>query len=495
MTADNFLVFASETEAILASGLVSAEIDHQALADYLLYGYVPDPKSIYKEIKKLPPGSMLTAAPQRDVAIARYWRPVFAPSPAFTFDEASAQLLDRLDAAVQSQMVSDVPVGAFLSGGVDSASIVASMAQTAETIRTTTIGFADEAFDERPLARQVAERYQTQHNEHQAAMDATALIDRIAEVYGEPFADTSALPTYLVCRETRKDVKVALSGDGGDEIFAGYRRYPFHLSEERLRSLIPAVLRQPIFGAAGALYPKLDFAPRPLRLKTTLQSLGNDTPDAYARAVAANLPDRTAAMMSDGLKDDLRGYDPRSVVRTAFEKAQSDDPLSIAQHIDLRTWLPGRMLVKVDRASMAHGLEVRPPLLDHQLVEWAGLLPSNFKLQGAIGKRILKAAVEARIPSDIISGKKRGFGLPVASWLRSENGPLDRLRDSDHWRESGYFDTAIISEMIKKHDASSADYSQELWTVIMMDAFLAKEKKRAPFAPPANSMQRASITA
>ncbi len=301
------------------------------------------------------------------------------------------------------------------------------MAQSREHVTTCTIGFDDSAFDERGYAREIAARYDSDHHEDMVRIDAATLIDRIASAYCEPFADPSALPTYAVSAAARRHVTVALSGDGGDEVFGGYRRYPFFLREEKVRSFAPLALRSPLFGLAGMLYPKLDWAPRPLRLKTTLQALGEDRVAAYARAVSVSLPDRLSRMLSADFKAATRDYDPVSPMRIAAG-AEKLHPLDLAQKIDLETWLPGRMLTKVDRASMAHGLEVRAPFLDHRLVEWALSLPPEFRLAGGVGKLILKRAQEARVGSDILYRAKQGFSPPVAAWLRAENGPAQRLR-------------------------------------------------------------------
>ena len=266
------------------------------------------------------------------------------------------------------------------------------------------------------------------------------LIDKIALAYGEPFADTSALPSYLVAKLARQHVTVALSGDGGDEIFAGYRRYPFFLAEERMRSLAPGFVRQPIFGLAAFLYPKLDWAPRPLRFKTTFDALAQTQASGYARAAAINLPGRIQKIMSRDFKQSLDGYAPESVIPKVMDDANTDDLLSRAQYADLMTWLPGRMLTKMDRASMAHALEVRPPLLDHKLVEWAGMLPSTFKLKDGERKRVLKAALAPRLGEAHLNRPKRGFDLPVANWLKGEdNSLMQRLNNASEWRESGFF--------------------------------------------------------
>ncbi|MGE0410339.1 MAG: asparagine synthase (glutamine-hydrolyzing) [Amphiplicatus sp.] len=466
-TDDGFILFASEVQAIAASGLVPLDLDEQAIADYFLYGFVPDPKSIFRRIRKLPPASILAAARGEAIHIETYWRPDFSPAP-ISYDEAKEELPALLDEAVRTQMISDVPLGAFLSGGVDSSAVVSAMAARGP-VKTCVIGFDDDAHDERAPARLIARLYETDHVEEVASLDAAALIDEIARLYGEPFADASALPTYMAAKLARAHVTVALTGDGGDEIFAGYRRYKMFLAEERMRGLAPLPVRQASFGAIGALYPKLDWAPRPARLKTTLQALGQSRAAGYARAMAANLPERARRILSPDLKRSLRGYRSESVVEAAMT---GEHPLVAAQSADFATWLPGRMLTKIDRASMAHGLEARPPLLDIRLVEWANRLDPSFKLNNGEGKRIFKSALETRLPAEILNRPKQGFAPPLAAWLRAENGPLKRLEASSPWRQCGYVDAKAVDAMAAAHQSGAIDASQELWTIIMFDAFL-----------------------
>ncbi len=473
VTDDGFMIFASEIGALRASNLLTLDLNSEAVADYFFYGYTPDPKSIYEGVKKLPPGHMMTVRRNRQFAPERYWRPSFAADKGIGFDDACASLREKLDDAVTTQMVSDAPLGAFLSGGVDSAGIVASMAAAGGDLIACTVGFDEATHDERAGAREIAQKYGADHHEFVANIEADDLIDKVALAYGEPFADSSALPSYIVSELARRHVTVALSGDGGDELFAGYRRYPFFLNEERLRARLPLFLRQSLFGAAGAIYPKLDWAPRFLRAKSTFQALAATRADAYAAAVAINLPDRSHAMASADMIQQLGNYRPQSVIADAMNDADTDDPLAAAQYADLATWLPGRMLTKVDRASMAHGLEVRPPLLDPQLVDWAGTLPGEFKLKNGQRKRILKAALAPRLGADYVNRTKRGFDMPVSAWLRKPDSPLmARLSSSKAWRECGLLNVPAIDKMADTHKAGSRDCGQELWSVIMFDAFL-----------------------
>lgn len=472
-TEDGFLVFASEIGALRASRLLTLDLNPEGVADYFFYGYTPDPKSIFQGIRKLSPGHTLSIRRGAQPVLTRYWRPRFTTDNTISFDDACEALQEKLDDAVRAQMVSDAPLGAFLSGGVDSAGIIASMAQTGAKPVACTIGFEEASHDERAGAREIAKKFGAEHHEHVARIDAEDLIDKVAAAFGEPFADTSALPSYIVSELARRHVTVALSGDGGDELFAGYRRYPFFLAEEKLRSGAPLMLRQMLFGAAGAVYPKLDWAPRFLRAKSTFKALAATRADAYASAVAINAPDRVRNMLSADMKAQIRNYRPQSVIEAAFKDADTDDPLAAAQYADLMTWLPGRMLVKIDRASMAHGLEARPPLLDTDLAQWAGTLPSQFKLKGGERKRVLKAALAPRLGASYVNRPKRGFDMPVAAWLRQSESPLiQRLLQSRSWRESGILNVAAVETMIRAHQSGRRNYGQELWSVIMFDAFL-----------------------
>jgi asparagine synthase (glutamine-hydrolysing) len=490
-TSKGDLVFASELKGLLAHPDVQRRIDPQALEDYMALGYVPDPKTIYRGTFKLPPGHWLSWRAGEAAPKARqYWDVPFSPGNDFALDEAKAQLRHLLDRSVESQMVADVPLGAFLSGGVDSSAVVASMSRiSSQPVRTCSIGFDHGGFDETEYARMIAGQLNTRHFERRVSAGDHGLLDTLAAVYDEPFSDSSALPTYRVCELARTQVTVALSGDGGDEDFAGYRRYRMHAWESRLRSRLPRSIRRPVFGGLGFLYPKADWAPRPLRAKSTLQALACDDVEAYFHTVSTTPATLRHALYSPVFKNELQGYSALSVFRGHAERAPTDDPLSLAQYLDFKTWLPGDILAKVDRASMAHSLEVRVPLLDHRLVEWASSLSPGLKLRNGTGKYVLKKMLEPDLPHAVLYRPKMGFRVPLAAWLR---GPLaTRTRDALRGgtiAESRYFEASVLDRLVRQHMSGQSDHSATLWKLLMLDAFLRRMQQPAAGTTPAESL-------
>ncbi|HEX5488368.1 MAG TPA: XrtA/PEP-CTERM system amidotransferase [Rhodanobacteraceae bacterium] len=474
-TRNGDMVFASELKGLLAHPGVDRTIDPQALEDYLALGYVPDPKSIYRDIRKLPAGHWLTwRARESGPAPRQYWDLPFQPVANMALDDAMVELRGWLDRSVASQMIADVPLGAFLSGGVDSSAVVSSMSRVSrDPVRTCSIGFDHGEFDETGYARQVAEHLRTRHFERRVGADDYALLDTLAAMYDEPFSDSSALPTYRVCELARTQVTVALSGDGGDENFAGYRRYRLHAWESGLRASVPSSLRKPVFGVLGSVYPKADWAPRPLRAKTTLQALARDDVAAYFHTVSTTPSALRRQLYSKAFKRELQGYSALEVFRAHAARAPTDHPLSLAQYLDFKTWLPGDILTKVDRASMAHSLEVRVPLLDHRLVEWASSLPPNLKLRGGTGKYIFKRTLEPDLPHEVLYRSKMGFRVPLSTWLR---GPLAiRVRGallSGAVAGCGYFEPAMLDRLLQQHAVGRRDHSATLWSLLMLDGFL-----------------------
>jgi asparagine synthase (glutamine-hydrolysing) len=367
-----------------------------------------------------------------------------------------------------------VPLGAFLSGGVDSGAVVALMAGlSTDPVKTCSISFTDPHFDEARFAAQVADRYHTEHRVEQVDPDDFSLVDRLAGLYDEPYADSSALPTYRVCELARKQVTVALSGDGGDENLAGYRRYLWFSYEQRLRDALPLGLRRPLFGFLGRVYPKADWAPRVFRAKTTFEALARDSVEGYFHGVSILGEDLRGQLFSDHFKSELQGYSAVEVLREHARRAPADHPLSLVQYLDFHTYLPGDILTKVDRASMAHALEVRCPLLDHEVVEWISGLPPAFKLRGQEGKHVFKKALEPFLPADILYRPKMGFAVPLASWFR---GPLrEKVRTAvlgPAMLDSGYFKPDFLNRLVEQHQSGQRDHSAALWTLLMFEAFL-----------------------
>jgi asparagine synthase (glutamine-hydrolysing) len=370
-------------------------------------------------------------------------------------------------------MLADVPLGAFLSGGVDSSAIVAMMAQLQnEPINTCAIGFNESSYDESEYANQLATRYHTNHvSKIVSADDDYDLIDTLTDVYDEPFADSSALPTYRVCQLARGSVKVALSGDGGDEIFAGYRRYRLQMNEEKLRSRLPYSVRKPVFGALGQLYPKADWAPQFLRAKTTFQSLAMNTVEAYGNTMSRLRADQRKALFNPDYLRQLNGYSGLEIIRQHAQNTPSDDPLKLIQYLDIKTWLAGDILTKIDRASMAHGLETRAPLLDHKLIEWAFAIQNSDNIRDNQGKFAFKKALEPYVDNNILYRPKMGFSIPIANWFR---GPLkEKLQNhvlSEKMFDCGYFNPKSLTQLVNEHIGGRSDHSDALWCLLMFSS-------------------------
>jgi asparagine synthase (glutamine-hydrolysing) len=477
VTPDGFLVFGSELKSLLLHPGVRRELDVRAVEDYFAFGYVPDPRTILASVAKLPPASTLEIVRARPVPPPRqYWDVAFRPAGVRDENHAQGELIDRLREATRKRLMSEVPLGAFLSGGVDSSAVVAMMAEvSAEPVRTCSIAFNEPEFDESRYAQIVAERFATRHKTEAVDVDDFDLLDRLVDVYDEPFADSSAIPTYRVCELARRHVTVALSGDGGDESFAGYRRYRLHMMEERLRSALPAWLRCAAIGPLGSIYPKLDWAPRVFRAKTTLQSLARSTADAYFHTVTLLPTSQRRQLLSAGFRKKLQGYEALEVFRHHLKDAPVRDGLSLVQYLDYKTYLPGDILTKVDRASMAHGLEVRGPFLDYELVDWVSGLPEGWKLRGSQGKHVLTRALDRYLPREVLHRKKMGFAVPIQKWFR---GPLrQRLRDTllgERLAATGIFDPTVLARLLEQHESGRRDHSPALWSLLMFDGSMRR---------------------
>ena len=477
LLADGTFLFGSELKSILAHGGLARDLDPQAIEEYFALGYVPEPRTIFTSAKKLPPAHTLTV--RRGARVpdpVEYWDPVFTLDNPITARDAEAELIERLRESVRLRMISEVPLGAFLSGGVDSSAVVAMMAGLSQDpVNTCSISFSDPAYDESAYARMVAERYGTRHFVDRVESDDFDLIDELARLYDEPYADSSAIPTYRVCQLARKHVTVALSGDGGDESFGGYRRYKLHMMEERMREPLPLALRRPVFGMLGRVYPKADWAPRVFRAKTTFQALARDSVEAYFHSMSFMRDDMRRQLFSNTFRAKLAGYSAVEVFQRHAARANHDDPLALVQYIDLKTYLVGDINTKVDRASMAHSLEVREPLMDHVLVEWLATLPSSLKLRRGEGKYFFKRALEPMLPRDVLYRQKMGFSVPLASWFR---GPLrERVRSAllgPTLQDTGLFNRQYLQHLISKHETGARDYSTPLWSLMMFESFLRR---------------------
>jgi asparagine synthase (glutamine-hydrolysing) len=483
---DGQLVFGSELKALAVHPGLARELDPLAIEDYFAFGYIPEPRTIYRMARKLAPGHTLTIRRGEPVPAPReYWDVRFTLDNPIGEADAQAEFLERLRESVRLRMISEVPLGAFLSGGVDSSAVVATMAGVSEQpVNTCSISFSDAAYDESAYARQVAERYRTRHFVDNVDSDDFGLVDLLAQTYDEPYADSSAIPTYRVCQLARRHVTVALSGDGGDESFGGYRRYRFHTMEERLRSMLPLSVRRPTFGLLGRVYPKADWAPQVFRAKTTFQALARSSVEAYFHSVSFLSGDMRERLYSNAFKAELGGYNAAEVFRRHAARAGTDDALALVQYLDLKTYLVGDINTKVDRASMAHSLEVREPLMDHPLVEWLASLPSSLKVKGNESKRLLKKAMEPHLPHEVLYRRKMGFAVPLARWFR---GPLrGRVREAllgGRLADTGWFNTSYLAQLLAQHDSGARDHSTPIWTLLMFDAFLRNAMDAREAAP------------
>jgi len=471
--ADGTLAFASELKALLCHPGLDRALDGQAVSDFFTYGYVPDPKTIYLAARKLPPAHYLIAQRGSPLRTGHYWNLLDTLGADQRQEDAAEALLERLTKAVGRRLISDVPLGALLSGGVDSSAVVALMAGFAPShLDTFSIGFGERAFDESAYARAVSEDYETRHFTQTVAANDFSLLPRLPEIYDEPFGDVSAIPTFAVCALARRHVTVALTGDGGDEALAGYRRYRFHLIAERARRWIPRRTR-PALAALARHYPQPAWLPRPLRARSTLTEWSLDPADAYARMVCA-LPDEVRrGLLTPDFRRSLGGYESADVVRDHFNVAAPLDTLQRAQYADVMTYLPGDILVKVDRASMANSLELRAPMLDQDFFAWAFAQPPEAKIAGAEGKAILKHALEPYLPHDLLYRPKQGFTVPLADWFRHAlRADILALADSPWLRESGIVDTDRVAAMAAAHVRGAKDNSKALWLAWSFDAFL-----------------------
>jgi len=468
------LVFGSEIKALWPAGGISKELDAEALSDYFSFQYVPAPKTIYRNVRKLRPAHYLVIEGS-NVREVPYWDIRFEEPLQLSEEEWCETFLAEYRTAVKSRLISDVPLGAFLSAGVDSSSIVALMNEFQPPVTTCSIGFTDQRYDEAVEARQYAGALGANHFEHIVKPRALELLPKLAWHYDEPFADSSAVPTYYVSNVARQHVTVALSGDGGDESFAGYRRYKLDMRENLLRSIVPAPLRRGVFGPLGRVYPKLGWAPRVFRAKNTFQSLARSPIEGYYNGMSVCPPDLKSRLLSADVQNRLAGYDSVEVLRYHYDRAKTTDPLSRIQYVDIKTYLVDDILVKVDRASMANSLEVRSPLLDHKLMELVARMPSSLKLHNGQGKYIFKKALQTILPPAVLNRPKQGFAVPVAEWFRSD---LKEFAYESLFRgQDSLLNSAFVTRCWNQHQRGQRDWSALLWSVLMFRTWQGIERE------------------
>ena len=458
------LCFGSEVKAILAAGTFPRELRREALLDYLVQGYVGGPESAWCGIRRLPPASVLVWSGQGGARITRYWD---LPTDGLRGPAEDGEVRDLLDRVVADRLMADVPLGAFLSGGIDSSAVVTSMAAASrQPVIACSVGFHEKSHDELDIARRTAARIGATHHTAVLAPDPTLALEVLPWFYDEPHADPSTVPTYLVSKMAREHVTVALSGDGGDEVFGGYRRYVHDVAENRLRAAIGAGGRR-LAAAAGRLYPKLDWAPRVLRAKTFLSNVGTDPARAYWTSVSQLTRDQALELLAGDVRRELGDHDPFDAFSDHYRRPRNVDDLYRAQYGDFHTNLPDRILAKVDRASMAVSLEARVPMLDHRFVERFANLPAHEKVVRARGKHRLREALRPRLPTEVLDGKKRGFDTPLRAWIR---GPLrGAVADAIGSLPEDWFEGRALAAKLAEHDSGRSDHSRLLWSLLVLE--------------------------
>lgn len=473
--------FASELKALQTLAGFPDTVNARAVADFLALSYIVPPMTIFENVYRLQPGETITVTRDREVR-RRYWRPQFHPEPA-SAEKAAAEIQELAADAVERRMISDVPLGAFLSGGVDSSAVVALMAaKSPGHVKTFSIGFTDPRYDELQYARMVATRYRTDHRELVLTPSVEDVLAVLIEHYDEPFADSSAIPMLYLANLTRKFVTVALSGDGADEVFGGYRRYHFGLIEARLRERFPEWFRRSVIRVGGEYYPKFDYLPRMFRAKTLLRNLANDFANAYFTSMATFPDDQSLfSILSPDLRAEIRGYSPQQSFADRFREVSHLPPLQQLQAVDFETYLPGDILVKADRATMAYSLESRSPWLDYRLAELACNLPTSLKIHRGSGKYIFKRAMAPHLPPAILTRTKMGFSVPLPYWFRSSLKPIFEAHVLGGTMER-YVNPAEVQRLWTEHQSGFHDHSRKLWPLLM----LASWDRRFNSSKPAN---------
>lgn len=462
---DRRILFGSELKALLAGDSLPRDIDEQALSDYFSFGYIPAPKTIYRRVRKVMPGHYLVAH-AGGVKETSYWDLSFATIQQQSEEEWGERLRHELCEATRVRLMSDVPLGAFLSGGIDSSSVVAMMSHLMKrAVTTCSVSFEEKKYDESQYARQVSSLFASDHHEETVQPKAIEIVDKLAWHFDEPFADSSAIPTYYVSKIARGHVTVALGGDGGDENLAGYRRYKLDYYENRFRSYFPPAFRHAVFKPLGEWYPALAWAPRVFRAKATFQSLARSPLEGYFHSVSYFRPSDKARLFTPEFRRTLGGYDSLQVLQHYYDRADTNDLLSKIQYVDVKTYLADDILTKVDRASMAVSLEVRAPMLDHKFMECVATIPSQLKLKNGEGKYILKKALEPVLPKNILYRSKQGFAVPLDIWFRREL--KDMARQVILEADDAILDKKFLNKIWEQHQSGLYDRSALLWSTLM----------------------------
>ncbi|MDX6484055.1 MAG: hypothetical protein QOE95_1826, partial [Gaiellaceae bacterium] len=469
-------VFGSEFSALLRHPGVGREVDREAIHYYLTFMCVPAPMTAYRDIRKLEPGHTLTLTREGRVRIERYWQPDFNRKIKITEEEAGERTLELLREAVRVRLMSEVPLGAFLSGGIDSSAVVALMSEVSSSpVKTFSIGFEEQDFSELHHARRVAEYVGAEHHEFIVRPDALEVLPMLVEHYGEPYADSSAIPTYYVARETRRHVTVALNGDGGDECFAGYERYAAMQLSERYRRL-PEVLREGVIRHAVKMLPSSGLMPRRVRsLKRFLQAASLPPVERYLNWVGIIGPAAKEELYTDEFRRETAGFDERRWLAPWFALANGAGVVDASLLTDTMTYLPNDLLVKVDIASMAVSLEARSPFLDHHVIEFAASLPQGMKLRGLTTKYLLKQTLKRLLPSQNLTRAKMGFGVPIGHWFRGSMQPF--LREhllSERLARRGLLRPEAVRRMVEQHTSGEHNHTHPLWTLLMLELWFQR---------------------
>jgi asparagine synthase (glutamine-hydrolysing) len=467
------ICFASELKALMELPQFPANVNSRAVADFLALSYVPEPETIYKDVFKLEAAHTLRVNDSRTEK-RRYWTPEFAEAPAADLRATEHELSALAKDAVERRMISDVPLGVFLSGGLDSSAVLGLMAQLSdERVKSFSIGFTSKDLDEIWYARLAAIHNRSEHHEYIVSPSVHEVLQSMVDHFDEPFGDSSAIPMLYLAKITRQDVTVALTGDGADELFGGYRRYYFGVLEQKIRDRFPAWFRQSAFRLGARWYPKFDYLPRVFRAKTMLSNLAQELADAYFTSMSTFRDGGLNNVLGAEIRRDLGGYSPRQTFRDRFDSVCELHPLHQLQAVDLQTYLPGDILVKADRTTMLHGLEARAPWLDYRIAELSFRLPPSFLLRGRTGKYIFRRAVAPYVPPALLTRRKMGFSVPLAEWFRTSLRPTF---ESMVLREefAQFVSLPEVRRIWAEHQSNFHNHDRKLWNLLMLAGWTAR---------------------